>query len=95
MEGESLLAHAEYSKKIQVQDALGKLEAAKSLALADVWRAKGVAQSNSIIAESLKGNEVYLHWLFIEGLKEKSGMETIYVPTEAGLPIMEANRRNK
>lgn len=95
MDGEAQLAHSEYSKKVQVQDALGKLEAAKSLAAADIERAKGVAAANQIIADSLKGNEVYLHWLFIEGLKEKTGQEVIYVPTEAGIPIMEAGRRSK
>jgi len=94
MIGESLLAHAGYSKQVQVQDALGKLEAAKSLAAAEVERARGVAQANAIIGDSLKNNEAYLKWLFIEGLKERSGMETIYVPTEAGLPILEAGKRN-
>jgi regulator of protease activity HflC (stomatin/prohibitin superfamily) len=93
MEGESQLAHAEYSKKVQVQDALGKLEAAKSLAQAEVERAKGVAQANLIIGDSLKNNEGYLRWLYIEGLKEKTGQEVIYVPTEAGLPILEAGKR--
>lgn len=93
MEGEAQLAHAEYSKKIQVQDALGKLEAAKSLAQAEVERAKGVAQANAIIGDSLKNNEAYLRWLYIEGLKEKQGTEVIYVPTEAGLPILEAGKR--
>jgi regulator of protease activity HflC (stomatin/prohibitin superfamily) len=93
MEGEAQLAHAEYSKKVQVQDALGKFEAAKSLAQAEVERAKGVAQANAIIGDSLKGNEAYLRWLYIEGLKEKTGTETIYVPTEAGLPILEAGKR--
>lgn len=93
MEGEAALAHSEYSKKVQVQDALGKLEAAKSLASADIERARGVAKANEIIAQSLKGNEVYLHWLYIEGLKEKTGMETIYVPTEAGLPILKSIKK--
>ena len=92
MEGESQLAHAEYSKKVQVQDAMGKLEAAKSLAAADVERAKGVAQSNEIIGKSLEKNEAYLKWLYIEAIKEKTGAETIYIPTEAGLPILEAGR---
>jgi hypothetical protein len=95
MEGEAQLAHAGYSKQVQVQDAVGRLEAAKSLALADVERAKGVAQANAIIAASLKGNEIYLHWLFIENLKEKTGQEVIYVPTEAGIPILEAGKRVK
>jgi len=93
MEGEAQLAHAEYSKKVQVQDALGKLEASKSLAEVEVTRAGGVARANNIIGDSLKNNEAYLRWLYIEGLKEKQGTEVIYVPTEAGLPILEAGKR--
>lgn len=87
MEGEAKLAHSHFERQVQVQDAEAKLEAAKSLAAADVERAKGVAASNKIIGQSLNNNESYLHWLFIEGLKEKTGSEVIYVPTEAGLPI--------
>lgn len=92
MEGESQLAHAEYSKKVQVQDALGKLEAAKSLALAEVERAKGVAQANAIIGSSLKNNEEYLRYLWIHQLSEGKN-DVIYVPTEANLPILEAGKR--
>lgn len=94
MEGESQLAHAEYSKKVQVQDALGKYEAAKSLAQAEVERAKGVAQANAIIGDSLKNNEAYLRYLYITALKDNTN-EVIYVPTEAGLPILEAGKRGK
>lgn len=92
MEGESQLAHAEYSKKVQVQDALGKLEAAKHLADAEVERAKGIAAANKIIGTSLENNEGYLRWLWIESLKEKNG-DIIYIPTEAGMPILEAGKR--
>lgn len=91
--GEAELAQAQYSQKVQIAEAQGKLEAAKSLAAADVERAKGVAQANKIIGESLQENEAYLKWLYIEGLKERTGVETIYVPTESGLPILEATRR--
>lgn len=97
MEGESLLAHSEYAKKVQVQDALGKLEAAKSLADAEIERARGVAQANKIIGDSLKNNEDYLRYLWIHNLDEaeKQGSQIIYVPTEANLPILEATRRLK
>ena len=93
LEGEAELAKSQYARQVQIQDAQSKQEAAKHLAQAEVERAKGVAQANSIIGDSLKNNESYLRWLYIEGLKERTGAETIYVPTEAGLPILEANRR--
>jgi hypothetical protein len=92
--GEAELAKANYSKQVAVQEAVAKEEAAKHLANVDVERAKGVAEANRIIGNSLKNNDSYLEWLYIEGLKERTGMETIYVPTEAGLPILEAGRRS-
>ena len=92
LDGEAKLAHAQAEREVQVKDAQGKLEAATYLANAEVERAKGVAKANAIIGDSLKNNEAYLRWLYIEGLKEKQG-EVIYVPTEAGLPILEAGKR--
>lgn len=92
--GEAELAHSHYARQVQIQDAESKYEAAKSLAMAEVERAKGVAQANVIIGTSLKDNEAYLKWLWIEGLKDK-GNDVIYVPTEAGLPILEAGKRQK
>lgn len=94
LDGEAKLAHANSEREVQVRDAQGKLESSSLLAKAEVERAKGVAEANKIIGTSLKENEAYLRWLYIEGLKEKQG-EVIYIPTEAGLPILEAGRRNK
>lgn len=92
MAGEAELAKANYSKQVAVQEAKAKQEAASYLADAEVARAKGVAAANKIIGDSLKNNESYLRWLWIEGLKEK-GNDVIYVPTEANLPILEAGKR--
>lgn len=92
LDGEAKLAHAQAEREVQVRDAQGKLEASTNLALADVERAKGVAAANKVIGNSLRDNEAYLRWLYIDGLRDKQG-EVIYVPTEAGLPILEAGRR--
>lgn len=92
-EGMAELAKADFSKQVAVQEARAKEESAKYLAQAEVERAKGVAQANKIIGDSLKDNESYLRWLYIEGMKEKTGQEVIYIPTEAGLPILEAGSR--
>ena len=94
--GEAELLEAESSKKIAVEAAKAQLESAKLLADAEVERAKGVAEANNIIGNSLKNNEAYLRWLYISNLNEgeKSGqVKTIYIPTEAGLPILEAGRK--
>ena len=62
---------------------------------AEVARAKGVAEANKIIGESLHNNEAYLRYLWINGLSEHGNAPTVvYVPTEAGLPILEAGRMN-
>lgn len=90
--GRAMLAEAENGRKVQIEDAKGRYEAAKSLAMAEVERAKGVAEANKIIGESLKGNDSYLRYLWIQGLQDKDN-NTIYVPTEAGLPILEAGKR--
>jgi len=89
--GKAELKRAEWNRKIAIQEAAAKFESAKHLAAAEVERAKGVAEANRIIGESLRGNEAYLRYLWIHGLQE-SDSDVIYVPTEANLPILEASR---
>lgn len=91
--GEAALAKANQNREIQVREAQAKRDAAKLLAEAEVERARGVAAANKIIGDSLKDNEGYLRWLWIEGLKEHGKSHSvIYIPTEAGLPLLEAGR---
>ena len=92
--GEAELRRAEQNRKIAVNEAEAKRDAAKMLAEAEIERAKGVAEANRIIGESLKDNESYLRYLWVQGLQDGSS-EVIYVPTEAGLPILEAGRTVK
>lgn len=92
MQGEAELAGQEYERRIQVEDARARKEAAVMLAEAEVERARGVAEANQIIAEGLGGPEGYLRYLWIQGLQDGTS-EVIYVPTEAGLPILEAGKR--
>jgi hypothetical protein len=89
--GEAALAEAESTRRVSVLEAQAKLDSASKLAEAEVVRARGVAQANQIIGESLKGNDAYLRYLWIQTL-ESGKNDTIYVPTEANLPILEAQR---
>ena len=89
--GKAHLREAEFNRQIQVVEAEAKAHAAKSLAEAEITRAGGVAKANAIIGESLKNNESYLRYLWIESLQHTQD-KVIYVPTEAGLPILEAHR---
>lgn len=89
--GEAELARAEQNRQIAIQEAKAKEESAKSLANAEVIRAEGVAKANKIIGDSLKENDAYIHYLWIETLKESKD-QVIYIPTEAGIPITESTR---
>jgi regulator of protease activity HflC (stomatin/prohibitin superfamily) len=93
MTGKAELAQADQNRQIQIAVSKAKAEAATYEAQAEVNRAAGVAQANKIIGDSLKGNEEYLRYLYINGLIENKDNKTlIYIPTEAGLPILEAGR---
>jgi regulator of protease activity HflC (stomatin/prohibitin superfamily) len=93
--GKAALGRAMQDRQIAVQEAQAKMESATLLAQAEIARAKGVAGANAIIAESLKGNETYLRYLWITEVAAvgKEGKTVVYVPTEANLPILEAMRK--
>lgn len=89
--GEAELARAQSNRQIKTLEAKANEESAYHLAAAEVVRAEGVAQANKIIGDSLKENEAYLRYRWIEGLQTNQ-MQVIYVPTEGNLPILEAGR---
>ena len=91
LKGKAALMEAEWEKKILIEEARAQKDSATLYAQAEVERAKGVAEANRIIGDSLAGNEAYLRYLWIQGLHDGSS-EIIYVPTEANLPILEATR---
>lgn len=94
LEGQAELARATQNRQIKVQEAQAQKESARDLAEADTIRAHGVARANQIIGKSLKNNQEYLHWLWIDNI-EKNPNAVIYIPTEANLPIMESGRLNR
>jgi regulator of protease activity HflC (stomatin/prohibitin superfamily) len=90
--GEAMLREQEWTKQVMIEEAKAKKESAALLADAEIERAKGVAEANEIIGASLKDNEGYLRYLWIQGLQDGTS-EVIYVPTEAQLPLLEAGKR--
>lgn len=78
LSGRAELRKAEQNRQIAVEEAKAQKESAQCLADAEIIRAEGVAKANKIIGDSLKGNQ----------------QNVIYVPTEAGLPILEAGKRD-
>ena len=91
--GQAELRRAEQNRQIAIQEAEAKKEAASLLADAEIERAKGVAKANQIIGESLRENESYLRYLWItEVAQNDTGKTTVYIPTEANIPILEAGK---
>lgn len=96
MEGEAQLAKAESTRQTKVLEAKAERDSAGMRAEAEIIRARGVAQANEIMANSLGGPEGYLRWKYIEMLEASAGhgnRDVVYIPTEAGLPILEAGKR--
>ena len=91
--GKAELAQAEWNRQIIVRQAQAKMDAATLEANAEIERAKGIAGANKIIGDGLKGNEEYLRYLWITSVSQDAQHQVIYVPTEAGLPILEAGKR--
>lgn len=91
MSGQAELEKQEFAKRVLIEEARARKEAASLLSDAEIARARGVAEANQIIGDSLEGNEAYLRYLWIQGLQDGSS-EVIYIPTEANLPILEATR---
>lgn len=91
-EGKAELQKAEFTRQISALDAQAAINKAKGDAQAEVERAKGAAEANKILAGSLKGQEDYLRYLYIQAISNGNNREIIYVPTNGLLPITEAGR---
>jgi hypothetical protein len=83
------LYRANTEKQAAVAEARARADAAVYLKDAEVTRAEGVAEANEIIAESI--TDEYVRWLYVDQLDQVQG-QIIYIPTEGGIPILEANR---
>lgn len=90
--GEAQLREAEYSKQVLIEQAKADLESAKLWRVAEVERAKGVAESTEIISERLQKNEAYLLYLAIQAqmkMADSPNHTAIYIPVGAmGIPLI-------
>lgn len=86
------LAMARNEQQIQIARAQARKDAATLNKEAAIIEAEAVAAQIKEIGDGLKQHEMYLRWQWIKMMEERDGDETIYVPTEAGLPILEAGR---
>ena len=96
MAGKAAYEQAVQDRRIRVLEAQAALDSAQLTAQAEIARARGTNEANRIMAESLGGPENYLRWSYLhllEATAGKQGREVIYIPTEAGMPSLEAGRR--
>lgn len=90
MRGKAELAEAQWSRQIQIEEARANLESEKLNAQSEIERAKGAAEAIKIEGGTL--TEEYIRYLWVRQQGNLNDKTVIYLPTEAGLPILEANR---
>lgn len=93
MHGKAQLRKATYNRQVKVLEAKAAAESAEWYQKRDTVQAHGIATANAIIGSSLKDNQPYLVFKWLETLKEIKGHgQVIYVPGMAPLPVTEALR---
>ena len=95
MRGKGELSRAMSNRRVAVLEAEAKQAAAKALGAAEVERARGVAESVKIVGNALDQNPHYLRYLWVTEQAQQGNKTVIYIPTEAGLPILEAGKRDE
>lgn len=90
--GEAALQEAMNEQRIQLASAKARREAATINKEAAIIEAEAVSAQVEKIGAQLTQHDLYLKWQWIKMMERRSGA-TIYVPTEAGLPILEAGKR--
>jgi hypothetical protein len=85
--GKAEMARAEQNRMIQIEEATANLESQKLNSLAEIERAKGMAQAIEI--ENGKLTTKYIQYLWVRNIDKMDG-DKVYIATEAGLPILEA-----
>jgi len=92
LKGKAALEEAKYDRMIIIEEAEAGKGAATHRLAEDTIRAHGTARAVAIIDKQL--TTPYIQWLWVKGLHDGTS-ETIYIPTEANMPILEATRRQK
>lgn len=92
LNGKAELAEAQWSKQIQIEEAKGRLEAAKYDRETQLIQANTTAEANKIVAGSL--DPLYIQYLMVTKMADGNTEQIIYIPTEAGIPLLEAGKTN-
>lgn len=90
------LMAAKNEQQIQVAQAQGRVDAAELNKKAAIIEAEAVSAQIEAIGKQLTTHDLYLRWQWIKMMEDTGGGDTtIYVPTEAQIPILEATRLQK
>lgn len=93
LKGKAEYVRAEQNRRIKIEEAKANLEAEKLNAQAEIERAKGAAEAIKIENGSI--TPTYIQYLWVRQQNASSNNRLIYIPTEAGLPILEAGRKEQ
>jgi hypothetical protein len=92
MSGKAMLKEASWSRQVLIQEAHARLSADSLYAQAEIIRAHGVAEANTIIGGGIAGNQDYLQYLAIQAqmkMAQSPNHTTVYVPSGAnGIPLV-------
>jgi len=92
------LQQAKNEQQIQIAQAQSRLDAATLNKKAAIIEAEAVAEQVKAIGTELTHHGLYLRWQWIKMMEDchkgsdGANTTTIYVPTEANLPVLEAGR---
>jgi regulator of protease activity HflC (stomatin/prohibitin superfamily) len=97
-QGKQILLKAESSKKAKIEEAKADFESAQldaktkvitanSNAEAKLIESQAKAKSIDIISKAISTNPDYIKYMMVEGMYNNN--KTVYVPTEANIPIIE------
>jgi hypothetical protein len=89
-DGKAALEQAKQDRQIAIEEAQANLASEALNAKAEVERAKGAAEAIKI--EDGQLSDRYIRYLFVRQT-DLSNAQTIYIPTEGGLPLLEAGKR--
>ena len=91
MSGKAEFAKAEQNRKIRIEEAKANLESEKLNAQAEIERAKGAAEAIKIENGAITPTYIQYLWVRQQNLSGNNS-KIIYIPTEAGLPLLEVGR---
>lgn len=87
------LMKARNEQQVQVARAQSRVDAAQLNKQAAIIEAEAVSAQIKEIGTQLTEHGLYLRWQWIKMMEERnSDADTIYVPTEGNLPLLEASR---